>query len=202
MRRLSAGALCAHRSSGRVDRQAHRTLEQRWNDSARSDAARRTLGFITMLIVAGSAGAVGYAIQIGAQQLPFGMVIVVLVATMGLAQRSLYTHVRDVQRPLARDDLPAAREAVSKIVGAIRHSSRRPESWPLQSKASPKVSTTGSSPPRSGLRSADCRTVRVQSTEHSRQPHRSSRAALARVRLGSRAPTTWPISFRRASLVC
>ena len=93
------------------------TLEQRWNDSARSDAARRTLGFITMLIVAGSAGAVGYAIQIGAQQLPFGTVIVVLVATMGLAQRSLYTHVRDVQRPLARDDLPAAREAVSKIVG-------------------------------------------------------------------------------------
>ena len=45
------------------------------------------------------------------------MIIVVLVATLGLAQRSLYTHVRDVLRPLARGDLAAARDAVSKIVG-------------------------------------------------------------------------------------
>ncbi|MGH8238430.1 MAG: adenosylcobinamide-phosphate synthase CbiB, partial [Steroidobacteraceae bacterium] len=88
-----------------------------WNDPARSDSARRTLGIVTMMIVAGSAGAVGYAIQIGARQLPFGMIIVVLVATLGLAQRSLYTHVRDVLRPLAQGDLSAARDAVSKIVG-------------------------------------------------------------------------------------
>src|SRR5687767_14312263 len=93
------------------------TLERRWNSPARSDAARRMLGAVTMMIVAGSAGAVGYAIQVGAQQLPFGMIVVVLVATMGLAQRSLYTHVRDVLRPLAREDLLAARVAVSKIVG-------------------------------------------------------------------------------------
>jgi adenosylcobinamide-phosphate synthase len=93
------------------------TLERRWNHPARSDTARKTLGFVTMTIVAGSAGAVGYAIQVGAQQLPFGMIIVVLVATLGLAQRSLYSHVRDVLRPLARDDLSAARDAVSKIVG-------------------------------------------------------------------------------------
>lgn len=92
-------------------------LERRWNDPARSDAARRTLGIITVMIVAGGAGVVGYAIQAGAQQLPFGTFIVVLIATAGLAQRSLYTHVRDVVRPLARNDLPAAREAVSKIVG-------------------------------------------------------------------------------------
>src|SRR5512145_1476296 len=62
------------------------TLERRWNDPARSDVARRGLGVVTMMIVAGTAGAVGYAIQIGAQQLPFGMITVVLVATMGLAQ--------------------------------------------------------------------------------------------------------------------
>jgi adenosylcobinamide-phosphate synthase len=93
------------------------TLEQRWNDPSRSKAARRALGVVTMTIVAGSAAAVGYAIQTGAQRLPFGILIVVLVATVGLAQRSLYTHVRDVLRPLARDDLHAARQAVSKIVG-------------------------------------------------------------------------------------
>jgi adenosylcobinamide-phosphate synthase len=93
------------------------TLERRWNDPSRSDVARRTLGIVTMILVAGTAGTVGYAIQLGAQRLQFGMFIVVLVATMGLAQRSLYTHVRDVLRPLARDDLPAARAAVSRIVG-------------------------------------------------------------------------------------
>ena len=92
-------------------------LEHRWNDHSRSEMTRKTLGVITMMIVAGSAAAVGYAMQISAQQLPFGIVIVVLIATVGLAQRSLYTHVRDVLRPLTRDDLPAAREAVSKIVG-------------------------------------------------------------------------------------
>jgi adenosylcobinamide-phosphate synthase len=92
-------------------------LERRWNNPSRSDASRKALGIVTMTIVAGSAAAVGYAIQAGAQLLPFGIVIVVLVATVGLAQRSLYMHVRDVLQPLKRDDLPAAREAVSKIVG-------------------------------------------------------------------------------------
>jgi adenosylcobinamide-phosphate synthase len=92
-------------------------LERRWNDPSRSEAKRRALGVATMTIVAGGAAALGYAIQTSAQQLPFGIVIVVLVASAGLAQRSLYTHVRNVLRPLARDDLPAAREAVSQIVG-------------------------------------------------------------------------------------
>jgi len=93
------------------------TLERRWNDPARSVATRRALGIVAMMIVAGSAGVVGYAIQRGALQLRFGMIIVVLAATMGLAQRSLYSHVRDVLRSLEGDDLDAARAAVSKIVG-------------------------------------------------------------------------------------
>lgn len=93
------------------------TLERHWNDPASSVAMRRALGIVTMMIVAGGAAAVGYAIQTGAQRLPFGTIIVVLVATMGLAQRSLYSHVRDVLRALERDDLSAARVAVSKIVG-------------------------------------------------------------------------------------
>lgn len=93
------------------------TLERRWNDPTHSDFARRMLGMVAMIIVAGSAGAVGYAIQASAQQLSFGAVVMVLVATAGLAQRSLYMHVRDVLQPLTRNDLPAARAAVSKIVG-------------------------------------------------------------------------------------
>ena len=116
-------------------------LEHRWNDRSRSEAARTALGVITMTIVAGSAAAVGYAIQTSAQQLPFGILIVVLVATVGLAQRSLYTHVRDVLRPLARDDLHAAREAVSKIVGRDTTQLTASVSLPPRSKASRKAST-------------------------------------------------------------
>ena len=93
------------------------TLERRWNDPARSDAVRRTLGIVAMLIVAGLAGAVGYAIEASAQQLPFGAIVVVIVATAGLAQRSLFVHVRDVLQPLTQNDLPRARAAVAKIVG-------------------------------------------------------------------------------------
>lgn len=92
-------------------------LERRWNDPTRSDVVRRMLGIAAIIIVAGSAGAVGYLIQASAQQLPFGAVVVVLVATAGLAQRSLYMHVRDVLQPLVRNDLPAARAAVAKVVG-------------------------------------------------------------------------------------
>jgi adenosylcobinamide-phosphate synthase len=40
-----------------------------------------------------------------------------VLATLGLAQRSLFLHVIDVQRALARDDLEAARIAVGRIVG-------------------------------------------------------------------------------------
>jgi adenosylcobinamide-phosphate synthase len=93
------------------------TLERRWNDPARSDVVRRMLGVVAMLIVGGLAGTAGYAIEAGAQQLPFGAVVVAIVATAGLAQRSLFVHVREVLQPLMQDDLGRARATVAKIVG-------------------------------------------------------------------------------------
>lgn len=93
------------------------TLERRWNDAARSDVIRRALGAVTMLIVVGGAGAIGYVVQISAAQVPLGMLLVALIATAGLAQRSLYIHVRDVLHPLLHDDLEGARTAVARIVG-------------------------------------------------------------------------------------
>ena len=47
----------------------------------------------------------------------WGIAIVVIVGTTGLAQRSLHDHVAAVLRPLSRGDLPAARRAVAMIVG-------------------------------------------------------------------------------------
>jgi adenosylcobinamide-phosphate synthase len=93
------------------------TLERRWNHADRSDDVRRLLGIVTMLIVVGLAGTAGYAIQLGAQQLTFGAIVVVLVASAGLTQRSLFVHVREVLQPLRQNDLPRARAAVARIVG-------------------------------------------------------------------------------------
>lgn len=93
------------------------TLELRWNKSELGDGLRRWLGIATVVVIAGGAAAVGYAVQIMAGNVSFGAVLVILIATTGLAQHSLYTHVRDVLRPLLDRDLIAARTALSQIVG-------------------------------------------------------------------------------------
>jgi adenosylcobinamide-phosphate synthase len=92
-------------------------LERRWNDPSRSDGTRRWLGILAVTIAAGAAAAIGWVIQAGAQRLPLGSLIIALVATTGLAQRSLYLHVRDVLQPLMLGDLQSARLAVAHIVG-------------------------------------------------------------------------------------
>jgi adenosylcobinamide-phosphate synthase len=75
------------------------------------------LGVVVVVLVAGGAAALGWAIQAALLRLPFGALAVVAVATIGLAQRSLHEHVAAVARPLAAGDLPAARAAVARIVG-------------------------------------------------------------------------------------
>lgn len=93
------------------------SLERRWNRADLGDVARRWLGVLTVISVAGGAALVGYVLQGGLNRVQFGGVLVVLLATTGLAQRSLFTHVRDVLHPLSSGDLMAARAAVAKIVG-------------------------------------------------------------------------------------
>ncbi|WP_420241749.1 adenosylcobinamide-phosphate synthase CbiB [Roseiterribacter gracilis] len=85
-------------------------LARRWNHG--SDADRQQRGVATVALIAGGAATVGV---VATRILPRPMVPV--VATLGLAQRSLFLHVHDVQRALARDDLAAARIAVARIVG-------------------------------------------------------------------------------------
>jgi adenosylcobinamide-phosphate synthase len=92
-------------------------LERRWNKPELGDGVRRWLGIATVVVIAGGAAAIGYALQAMASNVSFGSVLIILIATTGLAQHSLYTHVRDVLRPLVDGDLSAARKAVSQIVG-------------------------------------------------------------------------------------
>jgi adenosylcobinamide-phosphate synthase len=62
---------------------------------------------------AGAAGASGiaWAVRLAA------MVVIALIGTIGLAQRSLFEHVNDVLTSLRDGNLPASRERVSLIVG-------------------------------------------------------------------------------------
>jgi len=90
-------------------------LDRRWNTG--SPRRQRGMGIAMLaLLLAVSAGA-GATLQ--HLLLPFVWLwpVLVLVATTGLAQRSLAEHVEAVAVPLAAGDLEAARRAVAMIVG-------------------------------------------------------------------------------------
>jgi len=92
-------------------------LEQRWNRPDRSESERRASGVAALLLVGGGAALAGVLASRVLRDRKAGGAAIALLATTGLAQRSLYDHVAAVLRALEADDLPAAREAVSRIVG-------------------------------------------------------------------------------------
>jgi adenosylcobinamide-phosphate synthase len=63
------------------------------------------------------ATASGFAIDLLLRQLPYGEWLVALVASIFIAQRSLYEHVARVRQAFASGGLDKARAAVSMIVG-------------------------------------------------------------------------------------
>lgn len=90
-------------------------LDRRWN--AGSPRRQRVMGIAMLaLLVAVSAGA-GAILQHLLLLSMWLWPVLVLVATTGLAQRSLAEHVEAVAAPLAAGDLDAARRAVAMIVG-------------------------------------------------------------------------------------
>lgn len=87
--------------------------EQQWNTrSSRRDYVK---GVVLLLLVMLIVGVAAWLVQLVADRT--SMFIALLVATTGLAQRSLYTHVAAVLAPLQARDLAGAREKVSRIVG-------------------------------------------------------------------------------------
>jgi adenosylcobinamide-phosphate synthase len=87
-------------------------LDRQWNRGARKKAAGTSLA---MILVMGGAG-LGFLIE----QLVTGWIgaaAIILIATTGLAQRSLHDHVMAVAKPLQVGDLAAARAALAMIVG-------------------------------------------------------------------------------------
>jgi adenosylcobinamide-phosphate synthase len=92
-------------------------LERRWNLPTTSDRRRRLLGVILVTLLVAASVLFGAAVHgvLGAS-LP-ALTLIALIATTGLAQRSLHDHVAAVLVPLQTGDLPAARAAVAMIVG-------------------------------------------------------------------------------------
>ncbi|NNM57579.1 adenosylcobinamide-phosphate synthase CbiB [Acidocella sp.] len=92
-------------------------LEQRWNHPDQPAARRRLLGIAVLLFVAGGAAAIGFLIDQGGRDNIWAALATLVLATTGLAQRSLYTHVAAVRAALQTGNLPAARLATGRIVG-------------------------------------------------------------------------------------
>ena len=92
-------------------------LERKWNQPERGEAERRGLGLATLLLVGGGAALAGILAVRALKGRKVGRAALALLATTGLAQRSLHDHVAAVLHPLERGDLAAARIAVSRIVG-------------------------------------------------------------------------------------
>jgi adenosylcobinamide-phosphate synthase len=87
-------------------------LELQLNQGVFGEPLRRIFGVMTLLTIVAISGGAGWALtRLG------GPWAVVLVGTLGLAQRSLLDHVSAVAKPLSHGDLEEARAAVSRIVG-------------------------------------------------------------------------------------
>jgi adenosylcobinamide-phosphate synthase len=92
-------------------------LERRWNRTEVSEETRKVGGVATLALVAGGAGLAGAVATRTLGRTGLGGAALALLATVGLAQRSLYDHVAAVRTALESDDLPAARQSVGRIVG-------------------------------------------------------------------------------------
>jgi adenosylcobinamide-phosphate synthase len=92
-------------------------LERAFNRAKDSPAMQRARGVLALLIIVTLVGTVALLIAFGLTRLPFGLVLLAVLASTLLAQRSLYTHVADVAAALERDGLAAGRKTVARIVG-------------------------------------------------------------------------------------
>jgi adenosylcobinamide-phosphate synthase len=78
---------------------------------------RRAAGILTLGIVLGVVGAIAVVAQWQLLRLPFGIVVLAVLASTMIAQRSLHRYVATVASALEIDDVEAGRMAVSHIVG-------------------------------------------------------------------------------------
>jgi adenosylcobinamide-phosphate synthase len=92
-------------------------LDRSLNREDWTEQQRKSAGIASTVIIVAVAILVGLLIQTVLQELPAGNVVLALIASIFIAQRSLYQHVAAVRSAFAEGGLAAAREAVAMIVG-------------------------------------------------------------------------------------
>ena len=93
------------------------SCDRHLNQQSWTSAQRRFAGLFTVAIILGLITCLSLFICYYLPQGLTGLLIIALLSWPFLAVKSLYDHVMAVALPLQRDDLAAARSAVSMIVG-------------------------------------------------------------------------------------
>ena len=92
-------------------------LDRLLNRETMGTRARRAAGIVAVLMLIVVVGAVALVVERELLHLPFGLLVIGLLASTLIAQRSLHRHVADVAVALEKRDTEAGRTAVSHIVG-------------------------------------------------------------------------------------
>jgi adenosylcobinamide-phosphate synthase len=92
-------------------------LDRRLNRQSLSPRLRKSAGIASTAILVVSAAVVGVVVQAILQVLPAGNILIALIASVFITQRSLYHHVAWVRSAFAKGGLTGARKAVAMIVG-------------------------------------------------------------------------------------
>ena len=92
-------------------------LDRSFNRENSSEATRRVAGICVAIAVISLVAGVGWALALTMPDGWLGLILAAVLAWPLVAARSMHDHVSAVARPLISGDLPAARQAVSLIVG-------------------------------------------------------------------------------------
>src|SRR3954449_1533760 len=92
-------------------------LDRSLNLETRSPAQRKFAGIIVVILLLAISALSGILIAMALRQIAFGNVLIGLIASTLIAQRSLYQHVARVRSAFTDGGLAEARRAVSMIVG-------------------------------------------------------------------------------------
>ncbi|ODT12987.1 MAG: cobalamin biosynthesis protein CobD [Kaistia sp. SCN 65-12] len=101
-------------------------LDRTLNRDQAAPALRRLAGIVVVIGIVAIAWIAGVLVEKLAARIPYGIVLVPIIASVLLASRSLYQHVARVRDAFHGEDLAAPRQAVSMIVGRDPDSLDRP----------------------------------------------------------------------------
>ena len=92
-------------------------LDRMLNREAWPPSRRKAAGVVVVTFLVALSGLIGFLAEAALQHIVFGNIALGLIASVLVAQRSLYQHVAEVRSAFAEGGLADARVAVSMIVG-------------------------------------------------------------------------------------